>query len=297
MNICSIDISKAFDKTNHYGVLLKLLKRHTPSHLVDLLQFWLSNCWTCIKWNNCFSDYFCIEFGVRQGSVLSPILFAIYLDDFFNITSTNHCIIMYADDILILAPSVTELQRLFHHCENELIMLDMAINEKKSFCLRIGPRFQSQCVRITSVNGFKIEWVNKIKYLGIFIETSTKFKCCTDYAKRSFFRSLNAIYGKIGGCASEEVVLQLMYSKCIPVLIYAFEVCNLSKRSFATLDFSVTRFLMKLFKTNNIETINSCIDMFNIRLPSVLINTRAVKFLDNLSKSDNILCKLCLSFR
>ena len=169
--------------------------------------------------------------------------------------------------------------------------------KKKSFCLRIGPRFQSQCVRITSVNGYKIEWVNKIKYLGIFIESSTKFKWCTDYAKRSFFRSLNAIYGKIGGSASEEVILHLMYSKCIPVLIYAFEVCNLAKRSLVSLDFSVTRFLMKLFKTINIETINSCFDMFNIRLPSMLINSRADNFLDNLSKSDNILCALCCSFR
>jgi len=47
-------------------------------------------------------------------------------------------IILYADDILLLAPSLTELANLFRICERELHLLDMAINFKKPDCIRIG---------------------------------------------------------------------------------------------------------------------------------------------------------------
>jgi hypothetical protein len=43
------------------------------------------------------------------------------------------------------------------------------------------------------------------------------FRCSLDNAKKSYYRSLNAIFGKIGRNASEEVILQLVSSKCIPI--------------------------------------------------------------------------------
>ena len=60
------------------------------------------------------SAFFKKEFGVRQGSVLSPHLFAVLLDDMVaHLTFRNKLsIVLYADDILLLAPSVSELQRL-----------------------------------------------------------------------------------------------------------------------------------------------------------------------------------------
>ena len=43
--------------------------------------------------------------------------------------------------------------------------------------------------------------------------------------KKSFYRSANDIFGKVGRIASEEVVLQRITSKCLPVLLYGLEVC------------------------------------------------------------------------
>jgi len=69
------------------------------------------------------------------------------------------------------------------------------------------------------------------------------FRCSLDYAKRSFRRAANAIFReKNGRTASEDVLLQLLKLKCIPILLHALEVCQLPTRDLQSLDFIVSRF-------------------------------------------------------
>ena len=126
VNLCAIDLSKVFNKVNQHALL--------PITLLDLLEYWLNNCFSCIKWNCVYSDMFAVRFGVRQGSVLLPILFAVYLNDIFtdHYVTRNSFVVLYADDILLVTYfSITELLHLFYACERELWWLDMRINEKK----------------------------------------------------------------------------------------------------------------------------------------------------------------------
>ena len=89
--------------------------------------------------------------------------------------------------------------------------------------------------------------------------------------KRGFFRATNAIFGKIGRAVSEEVVLELVKCKCLPILLYGLECCPLNKTDVKSLDFAVTRFLMKLFRSVNLDLINECRFWFNFSLPSELL--------------------------
>jgi len=89
----------------------------------------------------------------------------------------------------------------------------MLINSKKSCCLRIGPRYD-----IATCDGRSLAWVKEIRYLVIYIVSSRTFRCSLDYAKRSFYRAANGIFGKIGRIASDDVVIQLLKSKCTPIL-------------------------------------------------------------------------------
>ena len=73
---------------------------------------------------------FLVKFGVRQGSILSPFLFAVYVDELARqgLQLRGASIILYADDILLITRSVCQLEHTLRFCERELSNLDMAIN-------------------------------------------------------------------------------------------------------------------------------------------------------------------------
>ena len=110
---------------------------------------------------------------------------------------------------------------------------------------RVGPRHKVTCAEITTSDGNNPQWVNEIRYLGIFIVSHVSFRCSTDHAKRSFYRAAKAIFAKVGRFASEEVILELILKKCLPILTYGLEVCALPKKVLQSLDFTVNRVLMK----------------------------------------------------
>jgi hypothetical protein len=123
-----------------------LMKKHFPFELLKILELWFSVSMTCVKFGAHVSYFFKLLAGVRQGGVLSPLLFGILIDGVVDkiraanlgcyIATICVCIFLYADDILLLAPSVTGLQTLVNICENELLNLDISLNVNKSLCIR-----------------------------------------------------------------------------------------------------------------------------------------------------------------
>ena len=136
INLCLLDLKKAFDKMNHDGLYIKLMDRLVPSALLCTLEYWYDVCRTCVRWGNAVSRFFSLECGVRQRGVLSPYLFAIFIDDIVQeITKSdfgckfkhvNVGIFIYADDIILLAPSIESLQNMLCICEKELAWLSLA---------------------------------------------------------------------------------------------------------------------------------------------------------------------------
>jgi len=87
VNLCTIDLSKAFDRINHHGLFVKLMQRRIPSKLLYILEQWFLTSSTCVKWGSFISDFFDLKCGVRQGGVLSPYHFAVYIDNVFECVS------------------------------------------------------------------------------------------------------------------------------------------------------------------------------------------------------------------
>jgi len=170
----------------------------------------------------------------------------------------------------------------------------MAVNPKKTHCIRIGPRCSANCANISTCEGRAISWVCEVRYLGIFIICSRHFKCTLDNAKRSFYSAVNGILGKLLNIASEDVILQIIASKCMPVLLYGLEACSLTKTDLRSLDFTVNRVLMKIFKTSNIQIVKECQEFFGFQSPSTLLTRKMNNFVNKCGSSLNSVCKsLC----
>ena len=185
---------------------------------------------------------------------------------------------MYADDLLLLANSVTDLQKLVNICIEEFDLLDLSLNVSKSSCLRIGSRFNSKCANI-STGGGSVAWCDKIRYLGIFISSGKHFKCVFDNARSSFYRSFNSIYSKIGNASSPNVILSLLSSYCLPSLLYGSEAIVIDSHEMQRLNLAYSRAFMKIFSSYDCNVIKQC-QFFSGFLPlSPLTDLRRLKFL------------------
>jgi len=110
VNLCALDMSKAFDKVNHYAVWIKLVDRLVPLTFLLILMHCYSLFSAVVRWENVLSVQYQLQCGVRQGGVLSPVLFAVYVNSLIEslwqsrygcyIGSLFDGCVMYADDLL-----------------------------------------------------------------------------------------------------------------------------------------------------------------------------------------------------
>ena len=149
-NLCYIDASKAFDRTNFYNLFHGLIDRSVPVILVRAFMAWYCSQEFVVRWGNCFSTTFTTSNGVRQGGIFSPLFFNVYMN---KLSSTLNdakvgCVmngvyindLMYADDLVLIAPSVRALQVLLRYCDNFAKDNDVKYNAKKTVCMFVRPK-------------------------------------------------------------------------------------------------------------------------------------------------------------
>ena len=172
--LASLDASKAFDRVNHVKLFDKLVDRGLPGNIIKVLIDWYGKISVSVKWNNCFSKSVPVKSGIRQGGILSPVLFNIYVDSLIlglkssglgcHIQGLYVGCLAYADDVLLLSGSVCLLQKMLNICSDYADELDVRFNVKKSCLLNIGNTFNQKLENL-QLNGLDICWSDKIKYL------------------------------------------------------------------------------------------------------------------------------------
>ena len=136
---CFVDFRKAFDSVWHDGLLYKLLQINVRGNFYNLIKSLYSNSTSSIKIGNNRTRPFRYARGVRQGCILSPLLFNLYVNDlafsFNNVLSDPFILpngtklnsLFYADDLIILSRSKLGLQ----NCLNKLSSYCMQLLDAK----------------------------------------------------------------------------------------------------------------------------------------------------------------------
>ena len=125
---CLLDLKKAFDKVEFGKLFEKLIDRKIPSIFLRLLIFIYLNQSCRVRWDSSLSEEFTVKNGVRQGAVLSPTLFDLYLNSLLlqleragfgcHVGIFFYGALAYADDIALLCPTRNGLQEMFSICES-----------------------------------------------------------------------------------------------------------------------------------------------------------------------------------
>lgn len=171
MNLVLRDISRAFDKVWHYGVIYKMIKNNLPEYIVKFISSYLKDRKAKIRIGNYVGEEFRLESGVPQGGCLSPTLFNFYTHDLEPAEGQNINLI-YADDITqIVANHGSEkmLERITSR-EIEKVnkfekMWKIKTNSTKFQILPFG-RSKLERVRVGQITH---EFVDEGKVLGLII--------------------------------------------------------------------------------------------------------------------------------
>ena len=203
---CFLDISKAFDTVNHSIMIDKLHKLGIPASLVNIIEYWYDNQYVNVRFKNSFSEEWKIGNGVRQGGVLSGILFNIYIDSLLDkVSSTsigcklgiiNSNIIAYADDIVLLAPSANALRSLMKIASSCASELHLSFNYEKTKIMIFrhhSAKYQFNIGNCFNINGVSIEVVKSIKYLGFMISDKMDYSEDLNRVKKKFYAEFNIL--------------------------------------------------------------------------------------------------------
>ena len=193
------DVEKAFDKIWHQGLLYKMHNIKIPNKIGKFIQNFLTNREFFVSINEQISDLFPIRTGVPQGSILSPILFAIYVNDIpLQLPNySNLSVLLYADNLFSFYndKNINRIKIVLQYYLNNLE------NWLKKWRLKVAPHKCSyniynkkgRCNKQMelSIFGQKINKEENPRYLGIYLDPRLNFNFHIQKIKEKCFRKLN----------------------------------------------------------------------------------------------------------
>jgi len=207
---CLLDCSKAFDRVRHDKLLKKLMSTGLPPVITRSLMFMYTNSKIRVKWKDAVSEPFSASNGVKQGSVLSPILFTLLLDDLIveleksgdgcRIGNKFYGCFGYADDLKLLCPGLSGLQRMLNICKSFSSGNGLTFNATKTLCIKFhSGKHDSAIVQYPVYLGpDKLKWYAKVTHLGHTFNCCLKFTADVANRKGQFIGCVNSIITQFG---------------------------------------------------------------------------------------------------
>ena len=157
---------------------------------------WYSKLLVGVRWGTALSEVAVVSCGVRQGGVISPVLFNVSINVFYkSITFTTNWMsckwfilgmfVLCGRCVMLLCPSVTGLQYMLDVCVASADTLSLKFSPLKSHCLAIG-KFASVSLPSMQLDSHPIPWASSIKHLWVYIINGRKLLFDVTSVKQSF---------------------------------------------------------------------------------------------------------------
>ena len=181
-----VDMKKAFDSVNRNALWLKLYKTGIQGKMLRIIKNMYSKIKSCVKSCNSYSDFFEYAIGLRQGETISPILYALFVEDLelflqdkvesgLSLDDIILILILFADDMIILGNSPTELQNSLNLLYNYTIKWGLEVNVDKTKAMVFRKRGGLKRDEHWTYNGKALEVVNDFNYLGTVFNYTGNF--------------------------------------------------------------------------------------------------------------------------
>ena len=268
---CLLNLKKAFDQVEFGTLFYKMKQRKFPKIFLRILIFIYIEQSCRVKWNDKFSATFTVRNGVRQGAVLSPTLFSLYIDSLLiklersgygcHINNYFYGYSAYADDIILLSPTRNGLQNMFNICveyfkEHKItISTNVDIKKSKTKCIYFSHTKSNVEPACILFNNKPLPWVDTWPHLGnelvsqdLSVKAGSNLKTDLEIKRRKFIGKFHALKQEFG-FSTPEVLLNLV--KIYATSFYGSVLWNLSGTSANTLFTSWNSLIRIIWKLPN----------------------------------------------
>ena len=239
---CFVDLRKAFDKIDRNKLFTKLSEKGIVGKFLSVIKSIYSKDKSCVRNGNEVSESFNCKVGIKQGCILSPTLFNIYMHDFpksLNETADKDVprldqdcpvnSLLYADDIILTSTSANGLQLkldlLNHYCQ----VNNLEVSKEKTKVMIFNSNGRKLTRFKFHISGDDIEIVTAYKYLGLTLSTNGLFNLAKTELKKAALRALFSLKSSLGVNFNLDVKLttQLFEIYIKPILLYCSEIWGL----------------------------------------------------------------------
>ena len=231
-----IDMQKAFDWIDRDLLMYKLLCNNINGKVYRSIRALYSNNKCSVNVNNSYTGWFPVSSGVRQGDSLSTTLFNLYVNDLVqeikslgrgvNCGNFQISILLYADDIVLVADNENNLQTMLDQCTAWTNKWKLAVNIDKTKVMHIRKKRNPVTNFTFRLKNADLEIVEEYKYLGLVFNEFYEMGKTVEFLSSSAGRALGAIIAKFRQYKDVGYnTFTKLYESCVkPILEYGSEI-------------------------------------------------------------------------
>ncbi|XP_045541848.1 uncharacterized protein LOC123723308 [Papilio machaon] len=239
---CFLDLSRAFDLVSYDILWNKLRERNVPVELLRILQYWYHNQINYVRWADKLLSPYSLNCGVRQGGITSVKLFNLYINDLIvelsskkigcRIDDVSINNISYADDMVLLSPTIRAMRNLLACCESYALTHGLVYNVAKSEYLVFGAGGGKypEVVPVIKLNGTELKRVYQFKYLGHYVTADLKDQVDIERERRALAVRCNVVARSLWTNYTQRAVsaLRVQYNNGFRMLMGLPRFCSAS---------------------------------------------------------------------